>query len=60
LRIVFDTNVLFAAFVARADAVVTGDKDLLALGRIERILILSPATASPSCGAIDPLKRIKK
>lgn len=37
-----DDWILAAALAAKADALVTGDKDLLVLGRLEGIPILSP------------------
>jgi len=47
LRIVVDTNVIINAFLAlavdgEADAIVTGDRDLLALHPYAPIAILSP------------------
>jgi predicted nucleic acid-binding protein len=37
-----DDHVLAAAVAAHADAIVSGDKDLLVLGTFQGILILSP------------------
>ena len=43
MRVLADTNVLLAAFgFAGADVLVTGDKDLLALGEFRGCRILSP------------------
>lgn len=45
LRDPADAHVLAAALVARCDLVVTGDKDLLALGRVEGLRIVKPGEA---------------
>ena len=37
-----DDNILASAQSAKADCIVTGDKDLLALGKYENIFIVSP------------------
>ena len=40
-----DAHVLAAALVSRCDAIVTGDRDLLALGQVEGVKILRPIQA---------------
>jgi predicted nucleic acid-binding protein len=46
-RVVFDANVVAAALGAKAQAIVSFDRDLLALGKPYGIPILSPSAASP-------------
>jgi len=40
-----DAHILAAAVVSRCDAIVTGDRDLLALGEVEGIQIVRPSQA---------------
>lgn len=38
-----DAHILAAAVVSQCDAVVTGDRDLLALGEVEGVQIIRPS-----------------
>ena len=45
-----DAHVLAAAIVSRCDVIVTGDKDLLALGEVEGVRIMRPSHARQLMG----------